>query len=77
MQSLNIKSPTTAKLSLTPAATVKVAELIEQEEGDDLALRIGVRPGGCSGFSYEMFFDSATDSGDHVSEFEGNPIVSW
>jgi iron-sulfur cluster assembly protein/iron-sulfur cluster insertion protein len=45
--------------SLTDAAAAKVAELIAAEAGDDeLALRVAVRPGGCSGFSYEMFFDA-------------------
>ena len=33
-------------------------ELIDAEGDDELALRVAVRPGGCSGFSYEMFFDS-------------------
>jgi iron-sulfur cluster assembly protein/iron-sulfur cluster insertion protein len=45
-------------ITLTPAATTKVAQLIEAEGEDDLALRVAVRPGGCSGFAYEMFFDS-------------------
>ena len=45
-------------LALTDTAATKVAELIEQEGNPELALRVAVRPGGCSGFSYEMFFDS-------------------
>jgi iron-sulfur cluster assembly accessory protein len=47
-----------AVLSLTDTAVTKVAELIAQEGNPLLALRVAVRPGGCSGFSYEMFFDS-------------------
>ena len=44
---------------LSDAAAAKVAELIAQEgAAEELALRVAVRPGGCSGFSYEMFFDS-------------------
>jgi iron-sulfur cluster assembly accessory protein len=35
-----------------------VSELIQQEGNPELALRVAVRPGGCSGFSYEMFFDT-------------------
>ncbi len=42
---------------LTDEAAAKVAELIKAEGDDTLALRVAVRPGGCSGFSYEMFFD--------------------
>ena len=47
-----------AVITLTDTAVAKVAELITQEGNPQLALRVAVRPGGCSGFSYEMFFDS-------------------
>ncbi|MEE3211409.1 MAG: iron-sulfur cluster insertion protein ErpA [Actinomycetota bacterium] len=47
-----------AMITLTDDATTKVGELIAGEGDDDLALRVAVRPGGCSGFSYEMFFDT-------------------
>ena len=49
-------------ITLTETASSKVAELIAQEGQGDLMLRVAVRPGGCSGFSYEMFFDSEKDS---------------
>ena len=52
-------------ITLTDAAAVKVKELLEAEGATDLALRVAVRPGGCSGFSYEMFFD-----GDFTAEDE-------
>jgi iron-sulfur cluster assembly protein/iron-sulfur cluster insertion protein len=45
-------------ITLTDTAAVKVKELLQAEGADDMALRVAVRPGGCSGFSYEMFFDS-------------------
>ena len=50
-------------ITLTDTAAFKVKELLEAEGATDLALRVAVRPGGCSGFSYEMFFDGdfATD----------------
>lgn len=57
---------------VTEAATAKVAELLAQEpDRASLALRVAVRPGGCSGFSYDMFFDSeiaADDNVDNVNE---------
>lgn len=62
-------------VSLTATATAKVAELIAREDEKDLALRIGVRPGGCSGFSYEMYFDASVDEDDIVSEFDGVRLV--
>lgn len=48
----------TQTFNITDAATAKVAELLALEGDDNLALRVAVRPGGCSGFSYEMFFDA-------------------
>ena len=57
---------TTPAITLTDTAAAKVAELLEQEGNPELALRVAVRPGGCSGFSYEMFFDSDI-AGDDVS----------
>ena len=45
-------------LGLSEAANQKVGELLTMEGNPELALRIAVRPGGCSGYSYEMFFDS-------------------
>ena len=36
---------------------------------------MAVRPGGCSGFSYEMFFDSDTAAEDIVREFSGVKVV--
>ncbi len=55
-------------ITLTDAASAKVAELLAQEGNDALALRVAVRPGGCSGYSYEMFFDSEFGEDDVVRE---------
>ena len=54
---------------LTDVAAAKVAELLAQEDTADLALRVAVRPGGCSGYSYEMFFDADVADDDIVREF--------
>ena len=60
---------TTPIITLTDKAEVKVAELIAQEGDDQLALRVAVRAGGCSGMSYEIFFDTATEPDDHEAIF--------
>ena len=60
---------TTPVIALTDNAAAKVAELIAQESDDLLTLRVAVRPGGCSGFSYEMFFDAESDPEDHQAVF--------
>ena len=62
-------------IALTDNAASKVAELISAEGDDALALRVAVRPGGCSGFSYEMFFDSDLAADDLVTEKSGVKVV--
>ena len=64
-----------APISLTDDAVAKVTELISKEGEDGLALRVAVRPGGCSGFSYEMFFDSDVAGDDVVSIFGAVRVV--
>jgi iron-sulfur cluster assembly accessory protein len=56
-------------ITLTDTATVKVKELLDAEGAADLALRVAVRPGGCSGFSYEMFFDGDIAADDETETF--------
>ncbi len=53
-------------ITLTDGAITKVSDLLAQEGNDALSLRVAVRPGGCSGYSYEMFFDSETGEDDVV-----------
>ena len=64
-----------APITLTDLASAKVAELLDQEGNPDLALRVAVRPGGCSGFSYEMFFDSDVAGDDVTSTFGAVKVV--
>ena len=56
-------------ITLTDSAAVKVKELLAAEGAEDLALRVAVRPGGCSGFSYEMFFDGDIAGDDEQVTF--------
>lgn len=57
-------------------AAAKVAQLIASENDPSLALRVAVRPGGCSGFSYEMFFDSDIAEDDIVKTFGDVRVVT-
>lgn len=59
----------TEPITLTASASAKVAELMAQEGNPELALRVAVRPGGCSGYSYEMFFDTDIAEDDFQSTF--------
>jgi iron-sulfur cluster assembly accessory protein len=65
----------TAILSITDNAAEKVKALMEQEGEEDLALRVGVRPGGCSGFQYSIYFDDEIAEDDEVIEAKGLKVV--
>lgn len=62
-------------IDLSDTAAVKVAELLAQEGDANLALRVAVRPGGCSGYSYEMFFDTEVADDDVVRSFGGVKVA--
>jgi len=75
-QILNIKTNRPQKpVTLTDTAVAKVAELIAAEGEAGLFLRMAVRPGGCSGFSYELGFDSEFEEDDIVEEFGEVKVV--
>lgn len=76
MQLLTIKSSVPPKpIELTDSAVAKVKALLASEGDDDLGLRVAVRPGGCSGFSYEMFFDADVEDQDVIIDFDGLRVV--
>ena len=60
---------------LTGTAAGKVKALLDQEGRDDLALRVAVQPGGCSGLRYQLFFDERNLDGDVVTDFDGVAVV--
>lgn len=71
----NEESTVLKGVTLTNSAAAKVLELITAEGDESLALRLAVRAGGCSGFSYDMYFDSAVDDTDIVNETDGVRVV--
>jgi iron-sulfur cluster insertion protein len=62
-------------ITLTETAALKVKDLIDAEGEPELALRVAVRPGGCSGFSYEMFFDTDVATDDVTADYDGVRVV--
>jgi iron-sulfur cluster assembly accessory protein len=61
---------------LTDGAAAKVKHLLDQEGRDDLALRVAVQPGGCSGLRYQLFFDERSLDGDVLADFSGVKVVT-
>jgi iron-sulfur cluster assembly accessory protein len=62
-------------IALTDTAAAKVKQLLESEDAADLALRVAVRPGGCSGYSYEMFFEPYITAEDELGTFGDDGLV--
>jgi iron-sulfur cluster assembly accessory protein len=63
-------------IALTDTATSKVKQLMEADGAPELYLRVAVRPGGCSGLSYEMFFDTEKAADDvTVTYADGDVLV--
>jgi iron-sulfur cluster assembly accessory protein len=62
-------------VNLSDEAAAKVKALLDSEGRDDLALRIAVQPGGCSGLRYQLFFDDRKLDGDNKYDFDGVKVV--
>ncbi|WP_168123006.1 iron-sulfur cluster insertion protein ErpA [Paenibacillus sp. HB172176] len=62
-------------ITISEMASDKIREMLEQEESPDLFLRVGVKEGGCSGFSYGMGFDDEEKEGDQALESSGIKVV--
>jgi len=72
---MTVQDESTRTVVLTDGAASKVRSLLDQEGRDDLALRIAVQPGGCSGLRYQLFFDERHLDGDIVTDFDGVNVV--
>lgn len=60
---------------MTARAADKLKEIVAKEDRTDLALRVYVTPGGCSGFSYGMTFAEGSEEDDTLVEQDGVRIV--
>ena len=62
-------------ISLTEAAISYLRDILAENEGVDLRLRVYVSGGGCSGLQYGMALDTEVDPDDTIYDFEGIAIV--
>jgi iron-sulfur cluster assembly protein len=63
-------------IGVTERAAKEVARIIdEQKLPEATALRVGVKGGGCSGFSYTLGFDDTLSEVDQISEVAGVRVV--
>ncbi|MEM9071873.1 MAG: iron-sulfur cluster insertion protein ErpA [Myxococcota bacterium] len=61
-------------IELTPKAAEKVKEIRDAENLEGQGLRVRVIGGGCSGFTYDLFFEDETSELDQLFESHGIPI---
>ena len=63
-------------ISVTIRAVSEVKRILdEQSLPDNTALRVGVKGGGCSGFSYTLGFDDTVVETDQILEVDGVRVV--
>jgi iron-sulfur cluster assembly protein len=60
---------------MTEQAEQELKRLVAQQDEPEVALRVFVSPGGCSGMSYGMAFDQEEQEGDEVIEQNGVKVV--
>ena len=72
---MDIQIKSSRAVLATENAVKKLIELKQAESADNSFLRMGVKPGGCSGYSYEMFFDTEEFDGDVIEEYGDVNIV--
>ena len=59
-------------ISITERARTEIRRIIEDQSlPEDTVLRVGVKGGGCSGFSYTLGFDDKVADTDQISEIDG------
>jgi iron-sulfur cluster assembly accessory protein len=62
-------------IQLTESAAGKVKQLLHEEGRSDIALRVAVQPGGCSGLRYAMYLDDEVSDKDVTEEQFGVRLV--
>ena len=63
-------------ITMTDRAAKEVKRIItEQKLADGTVLRVGVKGGGCSGFSYTLGFDDRVGEMDQIAEHEGIQVA--
>jgi len=61
-------------ITVTDMARQQLQGLMQQQDLDQLGLRVFVSPGGCSGFQYGMRFEDSAMAGDAILEQQGTKV---
>lgn len=71
LQRESVESP----INITELAVSELKRVLAKKGNPDLALRVFVSPGGCSGLSYGMSFEDSPGEDDLVIERDGIRLV--
>jgi iron-sulfur cluster assembly accessory protein len=74
---LDTPAPTASEtlINVTPAAAVKIRELMAKEGDAEYGLRMSVLAGGCSGFQYQMGLEETPTEKDQVFTSNGIKVI--
>ncbi|MBW4617930.1 MAG: iron-sulfur cluster assembly accessory protein [Cyanosarcina radialis HA8281-LM2] len=62
-------------IQIKPAAVKEIGRLRSKEQKLDARFRLGVQPGGCSGFFYTLGFDTEIGPSDRIYDCNGITVV--
>ena len=63
-------------IAISERAAAEVRRIIEEQSlPETTVLRVGVKGGGCSGFSYSLGFDDNVAETDQIAEHDGIRVV--
>lgn len=63
-------------ISITERAALEVKRIVEDQKlPEETGLRVGVKGGGCSGFSYTLGFDDSVSATDQVHTVDGIKVI--
>jgi len=62
-------------ITITDSATVKLKDILAEENNPDLKLRIFVQGGGCSGMSYGFTLDEVANEDDFTLDESGVQVL--
>lgn len=64
-------------ITLSPTAATEIKSIIkDQGLAENVSLRVGVKGGGCSGFSYVLDLTESSPENDEVMESQGIKILT-
>lgn len=62
-------------ITISDSALARIQDMLSEQDTPNMFLRLGVNPGGCSGFSYGMGLDDQESEEDVFMDVKGIKVV--